>query len=202
MTARRWRAIAVSAVAAGRSERGGGRPRRIRRPRRAGQRWLVRRPQSPQRDLLHRRRHGRLDGDRHARLFRRRRRPARPRPVSAHGALAHLLGRFDHAGQRADHDRDDDRGQHQPERASVSTRPPSPTTSTATATGSGLDAARARQGPRDEGRRRVAPRDHARHARRHLRAHQSAQQRERHRASRRCRPIRPTTTGSAAESTF
>ena len=69
-----------------------------------------------QRDLLRRGRHGRLDDHGGARVLRRRRRAAGGGPVPAHGAVTHLLGGFDHAGQRADHVGDDDRRQYQPER--------------------------------------------------------------------------------------
>ena len=56
------------------------------------------------------------------------------RPVSAHGAVAHVLRGLHHAGQRADDVGDDDRRQHQPERHRLRTRPPNRATSTATAT--------------------------------------------------------------------
>ena len=137
--------------------------------------------QGAQRDLLRRRRHGRLDRHRDARLLGRRRRPARRRPVPVHGAVADLLRGLDHAGQRADDVGDDDRRQHQPERHRLRTRRPSRTTSTTTATAPTwtlLELAKARG--MKVGVVSTAQ-HHARDAGGDLRAHQPAQQRERHR---------------------
>ena len=118
-----------------------------------------------------------------------------------HRTLANLFGRFDHPGQRADDDGDDDR-----KNTNAGVLGLDDTTEFGDFNGDGdgraaSDAAGASQAERHAGRRGQHRAHHARHARRDLRPHQQPGQRERHRAAVAARPMRPTTARSATGST-